>query len=120
MEYIEFILGIFSILFGIVAIVISVIAFKKLTSGYLSTYVQWVTYSIFVFTLGRIWHTALEVFEWKDRIGVFMEYPEYIFTAIAFFLIAYASYSLYELSKVFGFKDKAKDIQRVIGEKNLE
>jgi large-conductance mechanosensitive channel len=120
MDYIEFILGTFSILFGIAAIVISLTAFKKLTSGYLSTYVQWIIYSIFVFTLGRIWHTALEAFEWKDRIGVFMEYPEYIFAAIAFLLIAYASYRLYELSRVFGFKDKAKDVQRVIGETNLE
>ncbi|MCX9010080.1 MAG: hypothetical protein OIN66_03055 [Candidatus Methanoperedens sp.] len=120
MENIEFILGAFSVLFGIVAVVISLVAFKKLTPGYLSTYVQWVIYSIFAFTLHSIWHTIMEAFELKERMGIIIEYPAYIFAIIAYFLIAYASYRLYELSKVFGFKDKAHNIQRVIEDKNLK
>ncbi len=116
MNDIELILGIFSVLFGIVAIVISLVAFKKLTSGYLSTYVQWVIYSIFALILHSIWHTVMEAFELKETMGAIIEYPAYIFAIIAYFLIACASYRLYELSKVFGFKDKAKNIQRVIKE----
>lgn len=109
MEPFELVLGIFAVLFGITALIVSYIALKKLTSGLLKTYVQWVIFSIFVFTLHNLWHTLREAMQWNENIGNFMEYPEYILSIIAFMLIASASFHLFKLASVFGFKDKVEN-----------
>ncbi len=111
MEPFELVLGIFAVLFGITALIVSYIALKKLTPGLLATYVQWIIFSIFVFTLHNLWHTLREAMQWKENIGNFMEYPEYILSIIAFMLIVFASFHLFKLASVFGFKDKVENGQ---------
>ena len=43
--------------------------------------------------LGYIWHTNIELFDFKEELGPYIEYPEYMFKIVASVL--------YGLSKVF-------------------
>jgi hypothetical protein len=101
MDNLELILGILSILFVMFAIYISILAIKNLPIGYLSGYIQTIIYSAIMLTLGYIWHTISELFDFKEVMGTYIEYPEYMFKIVASVFLAYASYRLYGLSKVF-------------------
>jgi hypothetical protein len=108
MDNIELILGILSILFVMFAIYISILAIKNLPTGYLSGYIKIIIYSAFMLTLGYIWHTIRELFDLKEVMGTYIEYPEYMFKIIASVFLAYASYRLYGLSKVFRVNNRAE------------
>ena len=104
------ILGILSILFIIFSIFISILAIKNLPIGYLSGYIQTIIYSAIMLTLGYIWHTIRELFDLKEIMGIYIEYPEYIFRILASIVLAYASYRLYELSKGLKIEKATKRI----------
>jgi uncharacterized membrane protein len=109
MDNIEFILGTLSILFVIFAIYISILAVKNLPIGHLSGYIQTIIYSAIMLTLGYIWHTIRELFDLKEVMGTYIEYPEYIFKIVASILLAVASYRLYKLSKEFRENNRAEN-----------
>jgi hypothetical protein len=101
MDNIELVLGILSILFVISAIFISILALKNLPTGCLSGYIKTIIYSAIMLTLGYIWHTIREIFDLKEELGTYIEYPEYMFKIVASIFLAYASYRLYGFSKQF-------------------
>ncbi len=104
------ILGILSILFVIFSIFISILAIKNLPIGYLSGYIQTIIYSAIMLTLGYIWHTIRELFDLKEIMGIYIEYPEYIFRILASIVLVYASYRLYEWSKGLKIEKATKRI----------
>ena len=106
MDNIEFILGTLSILFVISAIFISMLALKNLPIGYLSGYIKTMIYSAIMLTLGYIWHTIRELFDLKEELGPYIEYPEYMFKIVASVFLAYASYRLYRFSKEYRVEHK--------------
>jgi hypothetical protein len=108
MDNLELILGILSILFVMFAIYISILAIKNLPIGYLSGYIKIIIYSAIMLTLGYIWHRIIELFDFKEVMGTYIEYPEYMFKIIASVFLAYASYRLYGLSKEFRAEQKNK------------
>lgn len=114
MDNVELILGILSIIFVTFAIFISKLAIDNLPIGYLSGYIQTIIYSAIMLTLNYIWHTITELFEFKEIMGAYIEYPEYIFKIVASILLAVASYRLYKFAKVFRVNNKSKMINNVI------
>jgi|SRR5665811_1741548 len=112
MDNIELALGILSILFVISAIIISILALKNLPTGYLSNYIKIIIYSAIMLTLGYIWHTIGEIFDLKEELGTYIEYPEYIFKIVASIFLAYASYRLYGFSKEFMAEHKKKSREK--------
>lgn len=112
MDNIELLLGILSALFLIIVIFISILAIKKLPTGILKSYIQIFIYSSILLTLSFIWHTTREFFNFKEQFGAIIEYPEYIFEILVSILLTFASYRLYEFSKVFEVNDKTKSIHK--------
>jgi hypothetical protein len=105
----ELLIGIFSLTFGILAIIWSVIAISSLSKGTsIRNYVVYILIGTIALVLSTVFQSLSIFFKWE---GI-TKYLEYIFMSIAYILFVIASYSVFKLSKEFGFKEKAKEISK--------
>jgi hypothetical protein len=105
----ELLIGIFSLTFGILAIIWSLIAISSLSKG---TSIRRYIIRILIGTIALVLSTAFQslsiFFKWAGTI----KYLEYAFMSIAYILFVVASYQVFKISKEFGFKEKAKEISK--------
>ena len=113
---IELIIGVFTIIGGLLAILITVFAMKKLTSGHLRSYLNWIVIALLCFFADSVWHTAREWFGWKETYGVVVEYPEYFLSTLAYIFFIIAAYKVHKLADIYGFKHEGDAINKLIAE----
>ncbi|MCK5659992.1 MAG: hypothetical protein KAH86_01435 [Methanosarcinales archaeon] len=114
----ELIIGVFTIIGGFLAISITVIAMKKLTTGHLKSYLSWIVIALLCFLADSVWHTAREWFGWKETYGVMVEYPEYFLSTLAYIFFIIAAYKVYKLAEIYGFKHEGDIINEMMSENN--
>lgn len=103
-------IGLISLSFGILAIIWSFIAYTSLSKGTsLKKSIMYFSLGLLLLTMFTILQTTLSITGWGNTVLIIMGYCFIILTFTCFVL---ASYELYKISKEFGFKDKAKEINR--------
>ncbi len=110
-------LGIFVTFSGVQAILITSLALKKFTKGEFKKYVTWITVSLIALTINSTYHTLMVALKWREKYGIVMEYPEYVFMSLTYVFFFIAANDLYEMSKVYGFKTEGKLIEKAMKEK---
>ena len=99
----EQLLGIAMILVGIGAFVFIINAKGKFPEG---SELKEITKSfiplVIFLILFSLWHTLREMFEWKEKFGASIEYPEYIFVSVAYITLFFSAKRIYNMAKKFG------------------
>ncbi|MCK5661818.1 MAG: hypothetical protein KAH86_10675 [Methanosarcinales archaeon] len=114
----ELVIGVFTIIGGLLAILITFFAMKKLTSGHLKSYISWIVVALLSLLANSVLHTAREWFGWKETYGVMVEYPEYFLSTIGYIFFIIAAYKVYKLAEIYGFKHEGDMINKIISENN--
>lgn len=114
----ELVIGLFTIIGGLFAISITILAMKKLTSGHLKSYLNWIVIALLCFFVDSAWHTVREWFGWKETYGVIVEYPEYFLSTIGYIFFIIAAYKVYKLAEIYGFKHEGDIINKIISKNN--
>ncbi len=94
---------IFVALIGIAILIMSYFSLQKLTEGSLKKYAMLIWLSLVIFSIGGTIRSAQEL---DILTGPVFTDIEYMFYCIYYFVLLYAVYTLYEMSKQFGFSDK--------------
>ncbi|MEK6808225.1 MAG: hypothetical protein AABY14_00895 [Nanoarchaeota archaeon] len=111
------IISITTVIFGIIALVISSRARKRLTPGSLRSYIDNFNVCLSFIVLFTIWQT-IRSFQGVDiQIKGLGDYPEYIFIFFAYISFIITSYRLVKISKEFGFKEEGKIITEIVQSK---
>lgn len=106
---IKLVIGIFSLTFGILAIIWTSLALSSLSKGSsLKTYTRFFLLALIFIVLFSIWQTLGEILKWQELVV----YPQYMFITIAYLIFVIASYNILKLGKEFGFKEKAQEINK--------
>ena len=75
-------------------------AFKELQPGSpLRYYAESHITILLLLMLYSLWHTLNKAFQWSDRIGSYMVYPEYVLMGLAVMMILFSSFRLYRIYK---------------------
>lgn len=90
-------------LFGIAILIMSYFSLQKLTESSLKKYAMLVWLALVVFSIGGALRSAQEL---DILTGSVFTDIEYMFYCIYYFVLLYAVYMLYQMSKQFGFSDK--------------
>lgn len=90
-------------LFGIAILIMSYFSLQKLTEGSLKKYAMLIWLALVVFSIGGALRSAQEL---DILTGSVITDIEYILYCFYYFTLMYAVYTLYEMSKQFGFSDK--------------
>ena len=107
----ELLIEIFSLTFGVLAIIWSVIAISSLSKGTsIRNYVTHILLGTIALVLSTTFESLSIFFGW---VGI-IKYLGYMFMSLAYILFVVASYSVFKLSKEFGFKEKAREINKKI------
>ena len=112
----EVLLEFVTIIIGIVAVIITFNATRRLTGGMVRSYVIWVGSALILVILSTIFHMI-------NKLNLIdMEYlhlPDdtfhilyHIFVTIGFIFFAIASYRLNKMSELYGFKEEGKHISQ--------
>ncbi len=103
-------IGLISLSFGILSIIWSFIAYTSLSRGTsLKKGIMYFSLGLLLLTMFTILQTTLSITGWGNTVLIIMGYCFIILTFTSFVL---TSYELYKISKEFGFKDKAKEINQ--------
>ena len=116
MEGFEILLEIATIIIGIVAVIITFNATRRLTGGMVRSYIIWIGYALILVTISTTFHMI-------STLNLFDEtYPHlpadtfhilyHIFVIIGFIFFAIASYRLNKMSELYGFKEEGKHISQ--------
>lgn len=110
-----------TIIFGVVALVWTNAARKKLGEG--SSLKQYITNFLIalIFILGaNIWHFLREVTAIGTKLGMYAEYPEYLLYILAYLVFVLAAYQMNFISQEFSFEDQAADMKKALeGKKKI-
>lgn len=113
----EIAVGFITISFGILAIIWTSIAMSNLSKGSsLRSYTTSFLLCLVFLMMFSIWHTFGIIFSWEGLALM----PKYFFITVAYLIFSYASYKIWAIGKEFGFKEEAKEIDKVIREKKLK
>jgi len=75
-------------------------AFKELPSGTpLHYYAESHIGILLLLMLYSLWHTLNKAFQWTERVGSYMLYPEYVLMGLALIMILVSSIRLYRIYK---------------------
>ncbi|NOR48570.1 MAG: hypothetical protein GQ533_11095 [Methanosarcinaceae archaeon] len=112
----EILLEIATIIIGIVAVIITFNATRRLTGGMVRSYIIWIGSALILVIIGTTFHMI-------NTLNLFDEtYPYFsadtfhtlyhIFLIIGFIFFAIASYRLNKMSELYGFKEEGKHINQ--------
>ncbi len=115
----ELVVGIFSLTFGLMAIIWTYRARVSLSKGSeLRDYTNYFLLCLIAILLFSIWDTFLGFYHYThDGAHEFLVYPKYLFITAAYLVFLRASYQILYLSKKFGFSTEASDIKKAIESK---
>ncbi|MCS4542080.1 MAG: hypothetical protein HY929_07160, partial [Euryarchaeota archaeon] len=97
-SYIETGIGLIMIFVGLISIFLIGRCMPELSKGALKAFCNRFTIAIAFVLCFSIWHTLREYFEWKENIGEFMEYPEFIFIILAYISFFITAWKMTEVA----------------------
>ncbi|MCS4541926.1 MAG: hypothetical protein HY929_06370 [Euryarchaeota archaeon] len=103
-SYIETGIGLITIFIGLISIILIGRYVPELSKGALKEFCNRFAIAIVFVLCFSIWHTLREYFEWKENIGEFMEYPEYIFIVLAYISFFISARKVVQIAKLYGFE----------------
>ena len=116
MNGLEILLDFVTIIVGIVAVIITFNAARRLTGGMVRSYIIWIGSALTLVIVGTTIHmiSMLNLFdETYPHLPADIFYTlYYIFLVIGFIFFAIASYRVNKLSKLYGFKEEGKHISQ--------
>jgi len=101
---IELAMGFASILPGIIAIHFTTKARRNLSNSWLRTYMKYIIWAMLSLSLFSVWYTSRQVFGLKEIYGFAIEVPEYLLVILTCFLFLVSSWTIFKMSKEYGFK----------------
>jgi len=101
----ETVVGIITIILGVISIKFTFNAYRKLSSQNLLSYIHYIFFSMISLILFSLWHTLREALELKEIYGPIIEMPEYIFVSLTYLSFFLGAISIFKMSKIFGFKE---------------
>ena len=112
----EILLDFVTIIIGIIAVIITFNAARRLTGGMVRSYVIWIGSALVLVIVG----TTIHMISMLNLFGeTYSHFPAgiiytlyYIFLVIGFIFFAIASYRLNKMSKLYGFKEEGKHISQ--------
>jgi hypothetical protein len=110
----EISIGLFSLTFGVMAIIWTILARKSLSPG--SQLKEYATIFLIclVFILAySVWELLEKLIGWTGSAI----YPKYFFITISYLGFVTAAYKMFSLSKEFGFSDKSDTIAKIIAQR---
>jgi len=110
----ESLVGIITIVFGMVAVFITIFSKKRMSNPGLLRYMNYTMLAMLSLVLFSISHTIREVFELKEIYGPIAEMPEYLFVSITYILFLLGALAIFNMSKEYGFKERGKKIAQEI------
>lgn len=101
---IEIGVGLSTICIGFISLILILKNRKELNKGMIKDLLTRFSISIILLLLFSLWHTSTEYFDWKNTIGEFMEYPEYVFISLTYISFLFLSLKVIELVRIYKFK----------------
>ncbi len=113
-------IGITTVIFGIVTLIMSSRARKRLAPGSLRDYVGYFSICLAFMVFFSLWQTIrMSLTDYfKISFSGLTEYPEYLFIILAYIAFIFASYKITKISREFGFVEEGKAIHSIVKEKN--
>lgn len=108
MEGLETLLEIATIIIGIVAVIITFNATRRLTGGMVRSYIMWIGSALILVLLGMTFHIIGTLILFEELYHIVY----HIFWIIGFIFFAIASYRLNKMSELYGFKKEGKHISK--------
>ena len=113
----EIIVGLFSLTFGITAIIWAVRARNSLSIGSeLRKYANFFLVSLLSIITFSFFDLLLSIFK-NSEVAVYFYYPKYAFLTATYFIFLASSYQILSIGKMFGFNKAAENIKKVMKEK---
>lgn len=109
-EIVSLIFGLVSIIAIIVAIVLIAKSRSLLTQGALKRSLLNFMNCLVLFGFFAIWQTLADILVLKNSTGPIVEYISYLLLVLAFIYFAIASYSMLQVSSIFGFKQQVDSL----------
>ena len=110
----EVAIGLFSLSFGILAIIWTSMAVNSLSKGSsLRTYAISFLFCLIAILLFSIWNLFIKLFEWEKSLI----YPSYFFITISYIIFVFTAYKMHKLGKEFGFEAQALGIKKILRKK---
>ena len=116
MNGLEIWLEIITIIIGIVAVIITFNATRRLTGGMMRSYVRWIGSALILIIIGT---TILIISKLNLLDETYLHLPAdtfhilyHTFLIIGFIFFTIASYRLNKMSELYGFKDEGKHISQ--------
>ena len=104
-------------LLGITILIMSYFFIQKLTEGSLKKYATLILLALGVFSLGGALRSTHELEILTGQIFIDIEY---LFYCLYYLVLLYAVYTLYKMSKQFGFSDKTSMMAEALKAKKGE
>ena len=111
------IISVTTVIFGIVALILSSRARSRLSPGSLRKYIDNFSVCLAFMVIFSLWLTIRSLTDFKVSLAGFSGYPEIIFIVFAYIGFVIASYRVSKISEEFGFKDEGKEIQLLVKKK---
>lgn len=113
----EIIVGLFSLTFGITAIIWAVRARNSLSVGSeLRKYANFFLVSLMSVIAFSFFDLMLSIFKYNE-FSVYFYYPKYAFLTATYFIFLGSSYQILSIGRMFGFNKAADSIKKVMKEK---
>lgn len=110
----EVAIGLFSLSFGVLAIIWTFMAVKSLSKGSsLRTYAISFLFCLIAILLFSIWNLFIKLFEWEKSLI----YPSYFFITVSYIIFVFTAYKMHKLGKEFGFEAQASGIKKILRKK---
>lgn len=98
----ELVLGVIMIAIGLISMGMMISAKSKIgEAGDLKIIIERCTYVVIFLTCYSVWHVLREAFHWKKIYGDIVEYPEYLFISLAYFMILWTANTLKNIAVIF-------------------
>ncbi len=116
MEGFEILLEITTIIIGMVAVIITFNATRRLTGGMVRSYIIWIGSALMLVIIGTTFH-MISTLNLLDKEYLHLPADTFhilyhIFVTIGFIFFAIASYRLNKMSELYGFKEEGKHINQ--------
>lgn len=108
------VISITTVIFGIVALLLTSKARSRLSSGSIRRYIDNFSVCIAFIVIFSLWLAVRSATNLEVSFAGFSGYPEIIFIVFAYIGFMIASYRVLKISEEFGFKEDGREIAKLV------